>query len=239
MMDQANQVIRKVDATGTIHRLAGQCVIDAADARRCAGPRVEGACPSGSGKFTCGDPMTTCAEAVHARATPATRAPRSTCAWRSRSASPPIPAGRIAYDAHGNLYFADAAQRADPHASRPTASCTASPAPRRSAASRKAATRRRRRARDGGDSSTTRSISRSPPTARCTSRDVYNHCIRKRDPEGNVYTVAGRCGEKGFDGDGGLPTEALLKLPYGIELAGTHLFVADTGNNRIRVVNLE
>ena len=50
--------------------------------------------------------------------------------------------------------------------------------------------------------------------------------------------MAGRCGEKGFSGDGGRATEALLKVPYGIELRGSQLFVADTGNNRIRVVNL-
>ncbi|HYJ09790.1 MAG TPA: hypothetical protein VEX18_12300, partial [Polyangiaceae bacterium] len=69
--------------------------------------------------------------------------------------------------------------------------------------------------------------------------DVYNHCIRKVAPDGNVYTVVGICGEKGFAGDGGAPTSALLKLPYGIELADSTLYVADTGNNRIRVVNLE
>ena len=57
--------------------------------------------------------------------------------------------------------------------------------------------------------------------------------------DGNVYTVAGRCGEKGFEGDGASPTGALLKLPYGIELSGSALYIADTGNNRIRVVNLE
>ena len=46
------------------------------------------------------------------------------------------------------------------------------------------------------------------------------------------------CGEKGFAGDGGDPMAALLKLPYGIELAGSKLYISDTGNNMIRVVNL-
>ena len=69
--------------------------------------------------------------------------------------------------------------------------------------------------------------------------DVYNHCIRKVTPEGDVYTVAGQCGEKGFEGDGGPARSALLKLPYGIELHDSLLFVADTGNNRIRSVNLD
>ena len=69
--------------------------------------------------------------------------------------------------------------------------------------------------------------------------DVYNHCIRRVAPDGNVYTVAGRCGEKGFEGDGASATSALLKLPYGLELSDSTLYVADTGNNRIRRVNLE
>jgi sugar lactone lactonase YvrE len=69
--------------------------------------------------------------------------------------------------------------------------------------------------------------------------DVYNHCIRRVAPNGKVYTVAGQCGKKGFEGDGGSPSMALLKLPYGLELSGSTLYVADSGNNRIRVVNLE
>ena len=69
--------------------------------------------------------------------------------------------------------------------------------------------------------------------------DVYNHCVRAVGTDGNVFTVAGVCGEKGFSGDGAAPTSARLKLPYGIELSGSALYVADTGNNRIRVVNLE
>ena len=42
-----------------------------------------------------------------------------------------------------------------------------------------------------------------------------------------------------FSGDGGPPTEASLNWPFGIDLAGNKLYVTDTYNNRIRVVNLK
>ncbi len=41
-----------------------------------------------------------------------------------------------------------------------------------------------------------------------------------------------------FKGDGGPPTAALLNHPYGVSLNGKKLYVSDTYNNRIRVVNL-
>jgi hypothetical protein len=45
-------------------------------------------------------------------------------------------------------------------------------------------------------------------------------------------------GTGGFAGDGGPATEALLNWPYGIELDGNRLYIADSFNHRIRVVNL-
>lgn len=33
--------------------------------------------------------------------------------------------------------------------------------------------------------------------------DLGNHCIRAVDPGGIIRTVAGRCSEEGFEGDGG------------------------------------
>lgn len=69
--------------------------------------------------------------------------------------------------------------------------------------------------------------------------DTYNHCIRAIDPQGDIHTVAGKCGEKGTAGDGGPATSALLKLPFGIEWANGRLNIADTGNNVIRTVLLQ
>jgi sugar lactone lactonase YvrE len=68
--------------------------------------------------------------------------------------------------------------------------------------------------------------------------DVYNHCVRAIDPEGNISTVVGQCGTAGTEGDGGPATEAFLKRPYGLEWVDGTLYIADTGNQRIRAVRL-
>jgi glucose/arabinose dehydrogenase len=65
-----------------------------------------------------------------------------------------------------------------------------------------------------------------------------NSCIRRVSPEGGMDTAAGRCGERGYEGDGGAADEALLDRPYGVDVTsdGT-LYVADTHNHVIRVVH--
>jgi DNA-binding beta-propeller fold protein YncE len=72
--------------------------------------------------------------------------------------------------------------------------------------------------------------------------DFNNSCIRKVDPAGTITTVAGTCSPNpkdwGFSGDGGLPTAAKLNQPSGIDVVGTKLYISDTYNNRVRVVNL-
>jgi len=66
--------------------------------------------------------------------------------------------------------------------------------------------------------------------------DTYNHCVRKVTPGGVISTVAGN-GTYGFSGDGGPATAAQLRIPQGVavDTAG-NLFIADTGNNRVRKV---
>src|SRR5207237_1184838 len=63
IMDQANQVMRRIDAAGNIQRLAGRCVVDAMPPLG-GGPCAPGVqptpCPAPSGKSTCG-PIATCA----------------------------------------------------------------------------------------------------------------------------------------------------------------------------------
>ena len=72
--------------------------------------------------------------------------------------------------------------------------------------------------------------------------DIRNSCVRKIDPEGIISTVVGLCSstptDRGFAGDGGPPLEARLDRPYGIDLAGKKLYVSDSYNSRVRVVNL-
>jgi hypothetical protein len=68
--------------------------------------------------------------------------------------------------------------------------------------------------------------------------DVYNHCIRAIGSDGNVRTVAGICGDAGYDGDRGAALAAHLKRPYGVEVFGDFLYISDTGNNVIRAIRL-
>jgi serine/threonine-protein kinase len=63
--------------------------------------------------------------------------------------------------------------------------------------------------------------------------------VRKIDPSGTISTVAGVCGTPGSTGDGGPAEAALLKRPYGLELVGDTLYIADTGNNQIRKIILK
>ena len=67
--------------------------------------------------------------------------------------------------------------------------------------------------------------------------DFHNHRIRKVDFSGTITTVAGT-GERGFGGDGGPATQALLNYPRDVAVDGAgNLYIADQGNNRIRKVD--
>ncbi len=67
--------------------------------------------------------------------------------------------------------------------------------------------------------------------------DTDNSCIRKRDPSGTLTTVAGVCGQTGFNQDGVPATQALLGRPFGIDVGPEgKLYIADTYNHRLRVV---
>ena len=66
--------------------------------------------------------------------------------------------------------------------------------------------------------------------------DTRNRRIRKVDSTGTITTIAGT-GEYGFNGDGGLAIDAQLSAPYDVAVDGDgNLYIADTGNHRIRVV---
>ena len=67
--------------------------------------------------------------------------------------------------------------------------------------------------------------------------DEGNHRVRKVDTSGNISTVAGT-GISGFSSDGGAATSARLSFPRGVALDGSgNLYIADSGNNRIRKVD--
>lgn len=66
--------------------------------------------------------------------------------------------------------------------------------------------------------------------------DTNNHVVRKVGKDGIISTIAGT-GSRGYSGDGGLATKALLNFPTGVavDAAGT-LYIVDSSNHRIRVV---
>jgi sugar lactone lactonase YvrE len=69
--------------------------------------------------------------------------------------------------------------------------------------------------------------------------DSGNNRIRAITSEGMIRTIAGT-GIAGFGGDGGISTSAQLKSPGGVALdeAG-NVYIADTGNSRIRKIALD
>lgn len=66
--------------------------------------------------------------------------------------------------------------------------------------------------------------------------DSGNNCIRTIGTDGIIRTIAGT-GRYGFSGDGGLSTIASLRSPSDVmvDRAG-NIFIADTSNDRIRVI---
>ena len=66
--------------------------------------------------------------------------------------------------------------------------------------------------------------------------ELGNYRILKVDTKGIISTIAGT-GSRGFSGDGGLATAALLSVPTGVALdAYGNLYIADHLNSRIRKV---
>ena len=67
--------------------------------------------------------------------------------------------------------------------------------------------------------------------------DPISSRIRKVDTNGIISTAAGN-GTRNYSGDGGAATDATLRMPYGVALdIHGNLFIADTGNQRVRKVD--
>jgi hypothetical protein len=242
IMDQANQVIRAVDEAGNIIRLAGQCIVDApapAGPGACLDGQAPTACPDGpngpSGKSTCGDPAEFCSRPC----TPGysgDEIPASEMRMSQPFGQSASPAGRILYDAVGNLYFADTSNHLIRMISPDGIVHRVAGAPPVDG-----------RPQSGyeGDGGAALDAKLSFPVDLALGddgtlyfSDVRNHCIRAIAPDGTIDTVVGVCGEKGYEGDGGPAEEARLNLPFGIEYADGRLLVSDSGNSVIRSVLL-
>ncbi len=79
--------------------------------------------------------------------------------------------------------------------------------------------------------------------ARAANGDLYvadrhNHRVRRITPAGVISTIAGN-GNRGYSGDGGPAVDASFTEPIGLALdAAGNLYVADSGNGRVRRINL-
>ncbi len=240
IMDQANQVIRSVDAAGNIHRIAGNCVIDAAAPNgpgACAAGVQPTACPAPSNKTVCGDPAVFCSKAC----TPGyngNEIPASEMRMAQSFGQAADPGGKMIYDTAGNLYFADTTNQMIREID--TAGIVHRFAGLERAAGQAAVPG------FAGDGGPALEAQLNHPVDLAFGddgtlyfTDVFNHCVRAIAPDKTIRTVVGVCGEKGYEGDGGSATTALLNRPYGIEFAAPNtLYVADTGNYVVRAVQL-
>ena len=96
---------------------------------------------------------------------------------------------------------------------------------------------RRQRSGDRGKPLTVPTASRVDAAGNLYIADQDNHRIRRVDPAGTITTVAGN-GTPGSRGDGGPATAASLASPAGVALdAAGNLYIADSGNHRIRRVD--
>jgi uncharacterized protein (TIGR03437 family) len=69
--------------------------------------------------------------------------------------------------------------------------------------------------------------------------DLTDHRVRKVSTDGTISTVAGT-GVQGFSGDGGAAAEAELSSPRGVMVdASGNVFIADSGNYRVREVTAD
>jgi len=243
IMDQANQVLRMIDQAGDIHLLAGRCVVDS-PAPAGPGPCEDGEepvqCPAGpngpSGKYTCGDPedfcSLPCTPGYNGDEIPATEMRMAQPFGQSAS-----PAGRILFDPEGNLIFADTGNNlirmidSEGMVHRVAGTPPVDGIPQNGYAG------------DGGPALD--ALLNFPVDLALADdgtlyfTDVYNHCVRAIDSEGIITTAVGRCGESGYEGDGGAPEDALLNLPFGVEWAAGKLIVTDTGNSVIRTILMQ
>lgn len=240
ILDQANQVIRRIDASGNIGLLAGKCVIDAPPPNG-PGPCADGtepvACPAPSGKYTCGVPAETCGKPCWPGYN-GDDISASEMRMAQVFGQAADPGGRMVYDPAGNLYFADVSSNLIRMIGTDGVVRRIAGQPPVDGMAIKGY------AGDGGPARDAR-LNHPVDLALADDgtlyfTDVFNHCVRAIAPDQTIRTVAGTCGERGYSGDGLPPTEALFNRPYGIEwVAPNTLYIADSGNSVIRAVALE
>jgi uncharacterized protein (TIGR03437 family) len=222
--DSGNYRIRRVSPAGNVFTLAGNglpaCAADGSPAVRTSlgAPASVAVDPSGATYYS----DSTCGTVVKLKADGTV----SIVAGKDGSLSSPL---GIAFDTAGNLYIADSGnQRILKIAPSGTVSTLAGNGQRGSSG-------------DGG-LATLASLNDPSGVAADTHGNVYiadrhNNRVRIVTPDGNIGAYAGS-GRSGFSGDAGPAVSASLAAPYGIFLdAAGNLYIADEGNQRVRVVS--
>jgi len=78
------------------------------------------------------------------------------------------------------------------------------------------------------------------PAGNVLVADNNNHRVVRFDPNTGHGSVVAGTGTYGFSGDGGPATLALLNSPFSVAVdSAGNLFIADSGNNRIRRVDAQ
>jgi sugar lactone lactonase YvrE len=68
--------------------------------------------------------------------------------------------------------------------------------------------------------------------------DSYDNLIRRVDAKTNIISIVAGTGLPDYSGDGGQAIAAQLLIPTGIAIRNNILYIADSGNDRIRAVDL-
>jgi DNA-binding beta-propeller fold protein YncE len=235
LMDQENQVVRRIDGDGTIRTVAGRCVTESELCNASVPPVscfASGGAP-GSNKLTCGSLDEDCAWLCRPEFG-GDGGPALEARFGQPHGAEANPAGHLAYAPGGDLLISDSGnhriRRIDPAGIITTIAGTGT----------------RGYAGDGGPATQARLNEPGDleidPDGTIYFTDIMNNCVRQIDPAGTISTAVGRCGSEpgdaAFEGDGGPPLEARLNRPFGLHLAGKKLYIADMFNGRIRVVNL-
>ena len=238
--DTGNHRIRKVDATGTITTIAGTTEERVCDPRcRDRGPAVMarlnfplGVAVDGAGNLYIADSDNHRVRKVDSTGTIATIAGDGTEGFSgdgdtATAAQLSYPAG-VAVDGAGNVYISDTTtdriRRVDSTGTITTIAGDGTEG-------------------FGGDGGAATAAQLNFPVGVAVDdagnlyiADYYNHRVRKVDSTGTITTIAGT-GDHGYGGDGGPAAQARLTAPSDVaaDNAG-NLYIADQGNNRIRVV---
>lgn len=78
-----------------------------------------------------------------------------------------------------------------------------------------------------------------PQAVRYYNNEVYicdRFRVRKVDQNGIITTIAGYANAGGFFGEGVSPLYAKLRIPFDLAIYNNELYIADTGNNRVRKI---